>query len=85
MRAPVAFPLLEATIDAIHQAYKARQLTARQLVQLYLDRIEAYDQTGPAITRSLRAMPPRWQKPTGSMPRWWRQALWARSTAFRWW
>ena len=49
MRAPVAFPLLEATIDAIHQAYKARQLTARQLVQLYLDRIEAYDQTGPAI------------------------------------
>jgi amidase len=49
MSAPVAFPLLEATIDAIHQAYKARQLTARQLVQLYLDRIEAYDQTGPAI------------------------------------
>jgi amidase len=49
MSAPVAFPLLEATIDAIHQAYKARQLTARQLVQLYLDRIEAYDQIGPAI------------------------------------
>jgi amidase len=49
MSAPVAFPLLEATIDAIHQAYKARQLTARQLVHLYLDRIEAYDQTGPAI------------------------------------
>jgi amidase len=49
MSAPAAFPLLEATIDAIHQAYKARQLTARQLVQLYLDRIEAYDQTGPAI------------------------------------
>ena len=41
MSAPVAFPLLEATIDVIHQAYKARQLTARQLVQLYLDRIEA--------------------------------------------
>jgi len=49
MSASAAFRLLETTIDAIHQAYKAGQLTARQLVQLYLDRIEAYDQTGPTI------------------------------------
>ena len=45
----VSFNLLEATIDDIHSAYKSGQLNARQLVQMYLDRIEAYDQKGPAI------------------------------------
>jgi amidase len=49
MSAPVAFHLLETTIDAIHQAYRSGQLTARHLVQMYLDRIAAYDQTGPTI------------------------------------
>ena len=43
------FPLLEATIDDIHSAYKSGQLTARQLIQMYLDRVEAYDQKGPAL------------------------------------
>ena len=43
------FRLLEATIDDIHSAYKSGQLTARQLVQMYLDRIEAHDQKGPAL------------------------------------
>lgn len=43
------FPLLEATIEDIHNAYRSGQLTCRQLVQLYLDRIEAYDKKGPAI------------------------------------
>jgi Asp-tRNA(Asn)/Glu-tRNA(Gln) amidotransferase A subunit family amidase len=43
------FNVLEATIDDIHSAYKSGQLTARQLVQIYLDRIETYDQKGPAI------------------------------------
>ena len=45
----VSFNLLEATIDDVHSAYKSGQLNARQLVQMYLDRIEAYDQKGPAI------------------------------------
>jgi amidase len=49
MSAPGAFHLLETTIDAIHQAYQSGQLTARHLVQMYLDRIAAYDQTGPTI------------------------------------
>ena len=50
MAKPTApFNLLEATIDDIHSAYKSRQLSARQLVQMYLDRIEAYDKKGPAI------------------------------------
>ena len=43
------FQLVEATIEDIHEAYNAGTLTAHQLVQLYLDRIEAYDQQGPAI------------------------------------
>ncbi|HUK42769.1 MAG TPA: amidase family protein [Candidatus Acidoferrales bacterium] len=44
-----SFKILEATIDDIHNAYKSGQLTCRQLVQMYLDRIEAFDQKGPAI------------------------------------
>ena len=43
------FKILEATIDDIHTAYKAGHLTCRQLVQMYLDRIEAFDKKGPAI------------------------------------
>jgi len=43
------FNIMETTIEEIHAAYKSGQLTARQLVQMYLERIEAYDQKGPAI------------------------------------
>src|SRR3970040_2126224 len=43
------FNVLEATIDDIHRAYKSGQLTSRQLVQMYLDRIEAYDKKGPTL------------------------------------
>ncbi len=43
------FNILEATIDDIHAAYKSDALTARRLVQMYLDRIAAYDKNGPAI------------------------------------
>ena len=39
----------EATIADIHAALKARTLTCRALVQMYLDRIEAYDKKGPAL------------------------------------
>ena len=50
MTRPAAnFKILEATIDDIHSAYKSGQLTCRQLVQMYLDRIEAFDKKGPAI------------------------------------
>jgi Asp-tRNA(Asn)/Glu-tRNA(Gln) amidotransferase A subunit family amidase len=37
------FDLEEATIAKVHAAMKARQLTCRQLVDLYLDRIAKYD------------------------------------------
>jgi Asp-tRNA(Asn)/Glu-tRNA(Gln) amidotransferase A subunit family amidase len=40
---------METTIEDIHAAFRSGQLTSRQLVQTYLDRIEAYDQKGPAI------------------------------------
>ncbi len=44
-----AFNIVEATIDDIHAAYKSGALTCRQLVQMYLDRIAAFDQKGPQI------------------------------------
>lgn len=43
------FNVVETTIADIHAAYKAGTLTARQLVQTYLDRIAAYNKDGPAI------------------------------------
>ena len=44
-----SFDIVEATIDDIQAAYKSGQLTCRQLVQMYLDRIEAFDKKGPNI------------------------------------
>ncbi|KPJ93837.1 MAG: hypothetical protein AMS18_04925 [Gemmatimonas sp. SG8_17] len=44
-----SFDVSEATIAAIHRAMEAGDLTARELVQLYLDRIAAYDKQGPAV------------------------------------
>src|SRR5438874_11417451 len=43
------FQTEEATIADIHAAFKAKTLTCRGLVQMYLDRIEAYDKKGPAL------------------------------------
>ena len=43
------FKLQEATVADVHAAFKAGQLTCRQLVQLYLNRIAAYDKQGPAL------------------------------------
>ncbi len=43
------FDVLELTIADAQAAIKAGKITARQLTQLYLDRIAAYDQKGPAL------------------------------------
>jgi amidase len=43
-----AFQPMETTIEDIHTAFKSG-LTARRLVQAYLDRIAAYDKQGPTI------------------------------------
>ena len=44
-----SFRLLEATIDDVHASLTSEQITCRELVQLYLDRIEAYDKNGPEL------------------------------------
>jgi len=51
------FRVDEATIADIHAAMKAGQLTAQQLVRMYLDRIEAYDKKGPYINSIITINP----------------------------
>ena len=48
-QADTAFNVVETTIDGIHEAYKARTVTCRQLVQMYLDRIDSFDKKGPML------------------------------------
>jgi Asp-tRNA(Asn)/Glu-tRNA(Gln) amidotransferase A subunit family amidase len=43
------FHLLEATIDDIHSALQSKRITCRELVNLYIKRIEAYDKEGPQL------------------------------------
>ena len=43
------FDIMEATIGGIHAAFSAGEITCTQLVRGYLERIERYDQRGPAI------------------------------------
>lgn len=52
-----SFQVMETSIDAIHRAYKAGVLTSHQLTQAYLDRINAYDQQGPAINSIITINP----------------------------
>lgn len=47
------FRVEEATIAEIHEAMQAGRVSARQLVEFYLARIEAYDKKGPAINSIL--------------------------------
>ena len=48
-QADPSFNVIEATIDDIHAAYRSGRLTSRQLVEMYLDRIDAFDKKGPGI------------------------------------
>jgi amidase len=52
-----AFHLLEASIADIHRAMQAGMLTCHDLVQQYLDRINAYDQQGPTLKSMLYINP----------------------------
>ena len=49
--------VMEATVSGVHAAMRAGRLTARQLIQSYLDRIAAFDQHGPRINSVLRLNP----------------------------
>ena len=46
----------EASISDIHDAMKRGRLTARELVQMYLERIEAYDTQGMPTTNGVLAL-----------------------------
>ena len=52
-----SFHLMETSFADIHQAMQAGTLTCHNLVQQYLDRINAYDQQGPAINSLLYINP----------------------------
>ena len=52
-----SFDVMETTVAEIHRGYESGTLTARQLVQLYLDRIEAYDRNGPRINSIITLNP----------------------------
>jgi Asp-tRNA(Asn)/Glu-tRNA(Gln) amidotransferase A subunit family amidase len=47
----------EATVADIRVALQARELTCRQLVQMYLDRIAAYDKKGPVLNAIIMVNP----------------------------
>ncbi len=48
---------MELTIAEAHEAMLAGTLTSRQLVEAYLDRIEAYDRNGPTINALIMLNP----------------------------
>src|SRR5512146_2458458 len=52
-----ACKLEEATIADIHRGFRDRSLTCRQLVQRYIDRIEAYDRKGAALNSIVTVNP----------------------------
>ena len=51
------FDLQTATIEDINAAFDAGALTSERLVELYLDRIEAYDKQGPNINAVITLNP----------------------------
>ena len=71
------FCLQETTIAGIQQAFADGSITARGLVELYLNRIEAYDRNGPEINSIITVNPQALEdalaaaagpKPTGPIP-----------------
>jgi Asp-tRNA(Asn)/Glu-tRNA(Gln) amidotransferase A subunit family amidase len=52
-----SFQIVETTIDDIHAAFRSGTLTAQRLVQLYLDRINAYDRGDPTINSIITLNP----------------------------
>src|SRR5262245_104060 len=56
-KASAPFNIMEATIEQIQNAYKDGSLTAHQVTQMYLDRIDAYDKRGPALNSVITLNP----------------------------
>jgi len=57
MNGASAFTLEEATIETIHAAYKAKTLTVRRLVEMYLERIARFDKAGPTLNALISLNP----------------------------
>ncbi len=53
----IKFNALEATIADVHSAMSKGELTAKALVEYYINRINAYDKTGPAINSVIKLNP----------------------------
>lgn len=53
----MVFEVTDATIDEIHTAYQSDDLTAQELVETYLSRIEKYDQNGPELNAIITINP----------------------------
>ncbi|WFA10103.1 amidase family protein [Tissierella sp. Yu-01] len=51
------FLLEEATIDLVHKAMKKGELNCRQLVEMYLERIDKYDKKGPTLNSIIMINP----------------------------
>jgi amidase len=52
-----SFPLEEATIEGLQQAMESHQVTARELVRMYLDRINEIDRHGPRLLSLIETNP----------------------------
>src|SRR5438093_7770114 len=50
---PKSLQLVKATVPELQQALRTHLITSRRLVQMYLNRIEAYDDAGPRLNAFL--------------------------------
>ena len=57
IRAPAAFDVMEKSIEELQRALASGEVTSRQLVELYLARIDAYDQHGPSLNAIIAINP----------------------------
>ncbi len=51
------FVIQETTIKEVHKAMEEGRLTARKLVEMYLERIEAFDKKGPSLNSVIMVNP----------------------------
>jgi Asp-tRNA(Asn)/Glu-tRNA(Gln) amidotransferase A subunit family amidase len=65
------FEVMETTIAGVHAGFASSRITCRALVQAYLDRIAAYDKTGPALN-AIQFLNPRALEQAESLDRVWR-------------
>ena len=54
---PPAFDVMERSITELNEAFRLEEVTSQDLVNLYLDRISAYDQQGPNLNTVITLNP----------------------------